>query len=56
MISFCSDGSRQTGVFCALMNLLDCAETEGVIDVFQVVKGLRRARSGMVESFVSKLY
>lgn len=51
LVVHCRDGSRQTGVFCALMNLLDCAETEGVIDVFQVVKGLRRARSGMVESF-----
>ncbi|XP_066481438.1 receptor-type tyrosine-protein phosphatase C isoform X2 [Tiliqua scincoides] len=51
LVVHCRDGSQQTGIFCALMNLLDCAETEGVIDVFQVVKGLRRARSGMVVSF-----
>ncbi|XP_075398024.1 receptor-type tyrosine-protein phosphatase C [Tenrec ecaudatus] len=47
----CRDGSQQTGVFCALFNLLDSAETEAVIDVFQVVKSLRKARPGMVSSF-----
>ncbi|KAJ6658385.1 hypothetical protein lerEdw1_020089 [Lerista edwardsae] len=51
LVVHCRDGSQQTGVFCALMNLLDSAETEGVIDVFQVVKRLRRARPGMVVSF-----
>ncbi|XP_063155947.1 receptor-type tyrosine-protein phosphatase C [Candoia aspera] len=51
VIVHCGDGSKQTGVFCALLNLLECAETEGVIDVFQVVKSLRRARPGMVSSF-----
>ncbi|XP_045154026.1 receptor-type tyrosine-protein phosphatase C [Echinops telfairi] len=47
----CRDGSQQTGVFCALFNLLESAETEAVIDVFQVVKSLRKARPGMVSSF-----
>lgn len=51
-----SDGSQQTGVFCALMTLLESAETEEVIDVFQVVKSLRRTRLGMVSTFVSKSY
>lgn len=49
-----SDGSQQTGVFCALMTLLESAETEEVIDVFQVVKALRRTRLGVVSTFVSK--
>ncbi|ELK24918.1 Receptor-type tyrosine-protein phosphatase C [Myotis davidii] len=40
----CRDGSQQTGLFCALFNLLESAETEDVIDVFQVVKSLRKAR------------
>uniref|UniRef100_A0A803YEL1 Receptor-type tyrosine-protein phosphatase C n=1 Tax=Meleagris gallopavo TaxID=9103 RepID=A0A803YEL1_MELGA len=45
------DGSQQTGVFCALMTLLESAETEEVIDVFQVVKALRRSRLGVVSTF-----
>lgn len=51
--SFSRDGSQQTGVFCALLNLLESAETEEVVDVFQVVKSLRKARPGMVTMFVS---
>ncbi|NP_001103359.1 receptor-type tyrosine-protein phosphatase C isoform 2 precursor [Rattus norvegicus] len=47
----CRDGSQQTGLFCALFNLLESAETEDVVDVFQVVKSLRKARPGMVGSF-----
>lgn len=41
-------------MFCALMTLLESAETEEVIDVFQVVKALRRSRLGVVSTFVSK--
>ncbi|XP_055000671.1 receptor-type tyrosine-protein phosphatase C [Sorex araneus] len=51
LLIHCRDGSQQTGVFCALLNLLDSAETEEVIDVFQVVKSLRKARPGMIPSF-----
>lgn len=55
-MSSSSDGSQQTGVFCALMTILESAEIEEVIDVFQVVKSLRRTRLGMVSTFVSKSY
>ncbi|NWT79722.1 PTPRC phosphatase, partial [Lanius ludovicianus] len=51
LLVHCSDGSQQTGVFCALMTLLESAEIEEVIDVFQVVKSLRRTRLGMVSTF-----
>ncbi|XP_051480379.1 receptor-type tyrosine-protein phosphatase C isoform X3 [Apus apus] len=51
LIVHCRDGSQQTGVFCALMTLLESAETEEVIDVFQVVKALRRSRLGVVSTF-----
>uniref|UniRef100_A0A8C6JI76 Receptor-type tyrosine-protein phosphatase C n=1 Tax=Melopsittacus undulatus TaxID=13146 RepID=A0A8C6JI76_MELUD len=51
LVIHCRDGSQQTGVFCALMNLLESAETEEVIDVFQVVKALRRTRLGVVATF-----
>uniref|UniRef100_A0A8C9PLL4 Receptor-type tyrosine-protein phosphatase C n=1 Tax=Spermophilus dauricus TaxID=99837 RepID=A0A8C9PLL4_SPEDA len=47
----CRDGSQQTGIFCALLNLLESAETEEVVDVFQVVKSLRKSRPGMVSTF-----
>ncbi|KAM6080410.1 receptor-type tyrosine-protein phosphatase C [Theristicus caerulescens] len=51
LIIHCRDGSQQTGVFCALMTLLESAEVEEVIDVFQVVKALRRTRLGVVSTF-----
>ncbi|XP_027699199.1 receptor-type tyrosine-protein phosphatase C isoform X2 [Vombatus ursinus] len=51
LLVHCRDGSQKTGTFCALFNLLDSADTEDVIDVFQVVKSLRRARPEMVSSF-----
>uniref|UniRef100_A0A8B9C7Q7 Receptor-type tyrosine-protein phosphatase C n=1 Tax=Anser brachyrhynchus TaxID=132585 RepID=A0A8B9C7Q7_9AVES len=51
LVVHCRDGSQQTGVFCALMTLLESAETEEVIDVFQVVKALRRTRLGVVSTF-----
>ncbi|XP_012872861.1 PREDICTED: receptor-type tyrosine-protein phosphatase C isoform X1 [Dipodomys ordii] len=47
----CRDGAEHTGVFCALINLLESAETEEVVDVFQVVKSLRKARPGVVATF-----
>ncbi|XP_014799056.1 PREDICTED: receptor-type tyrosine-protein phosphatase C isoform X3 [Calidris pugnax] len=51
LVVHCRDGSQQTGVFCALMTLLESAEVEEVIDVFQVVKALRRTRLGVVSTF-----
>ncbi|CAI9179919.1 unnamed protein product [Rangifer tarandus platyrhynchus] len=48
LLVHCRDGSQQTGIFCALFNLLESADTEEVIDVFQAVKSLRKARPGMV--------
>ncbi|KAM9706964.1 receptor-type tyrosine-protein phosphatase C isoform 2-T2 [Dama dama] len=50
LLVHCRDGSQQTGLFCALFNLLESADTEEVIDVFQAVKSLRKARPGMVPS------
>ncbi|XP_056459517.1 receptor-type tyrosine-protein phosphatase C isoform X6 [Gadus chalcogrammus] len=46
----CSDGSRQCGVFCALWNLMDSAQTERMVDVFQIAKAQRRQRQGMISS------
>ncbi|KAF6073613.1 protein tyrosine phosphatase receptor type C [Phyllostomus discolor] len=51
LLVHCRDGSQQTGVFCALLSLLESAETEGTVDVFQVVKALRKARPAVVPTF-----
>ncbi|XP_029474082.1 receptor-type tyrosine-protein phosphatase C isoform X2 [Rhinatrema bivittatum] len=50
LLVHCSDGAQQTGTFCALWSLLESAEVENVIDVFQTVKALRKERPGMVAS------
>ncbi|XP_008330025.1 receptor-type tyrosine-protein phosphatase C isoform X2 [Cynoglossus semilaevis] len=48
IVVHCNDGSSRTGVFCALWNLLDSANTEKLVDVFQVVKTLRKERQNMI--------
>ncbi|XP_078114764.1 receptor-type tyrosine-protein phosphatase C isoform X2 [Sander vitreus] len=50
VVVHCNDGSSRSGIFCALWNLLDSAETEKLVDVFQVVKTLRKERQGMLSS------
>uniref|UniRef100_A0A3P9HL48 Receptor-type tyrosine-protein phosphatase C n=1 Tax=Oryzias latipes TaxID=8090 RepID=A0A3P9HL48_ORYLA len=50
VLAHCNDGSTRSGVFCALWNLLDSAETEKLVDVFQVVKTLRKERQKMISS------
>ncbi|CAH2311689.1 receptor-type tyrosine- phosphatase C isoform X1 [Pelobates cultripes] len=47
----CRNGAQLTGTFCGLWNILESANAEGVIDVFQTVKNLRKQRPGMVYSF-----
>lgn len=51
-----SDGSSRSGVFCALWNLLDSAETEKIVDVFQVVKTIRKERQGLIYSLVRNFF
>uniref|UniRef100_A0A4W3I7K0 Receptor-type tyrosine-protein phosphatase C n=1 Tax=Callorhinchus milii TaxID=7868 RepID=A0A4W3I7K0_CALMI len=51
IVVHCSDGAKLTGIFCALWNLLDSADTENIIDVFYMVKLLRKQRSGMILTF-----
>ncbi|KAF7666166.1 hypothetical protein LDENG_00116350 [Lucifuga dentata] len=50
VIVHCSDGSSHSGLFCALWNLLDSANTEKLVDVFQVTRSLRKERQGMITS------
>ncbi|KAM9848657.1 receptor-type tyrosine-protein phosphatase C [Aulostomus maculatus] len=50
VVVHCNDGSSRSGIFCALWNLLDSAETEKQVDVFQVVKTIRKERQGLISS------
>ncbi|XP_072555524.1 receptor-type tyrosine-protein phosphatase C-like [Paramormyrops kingsleyae] len=50
VVVHCNDGSTRTGLFCALWNILDSAETEKLVDIFQVVKTLRKERQGVILS------
>uniref|UniRef100_A0A8P4G500 protein-tyrosine-phosphatase n=1 Tax=Dicentrarchus labrax TaxID=13489 RepID=A0A8P4G500_DICLA len=47
IVVHCNNGSTRSGIFCALWNLLDSAESEKLVDVFQVTKTLRKERQGM---------
>uniref|UniRef100_A0A8C7J2R4 protein-tyrosine-phosphatase n=1 Tax=Oncorhynchus kisutch TaxID=8019 RepID=A0A8C7J2R4_ONCKI len=56
VVVHCNDGSSRSGVFCALWNIMDSAETEKLVDVFQVAKALRKERQGMIHSLVSRTH
>ena len=48
-----SDTVSHVGVFCSLVNAIEMCKTEGVVDVFQVVKALRIQKPGAVLTAVS---
>ena len=47
-----SDTVSRVGVFCSLVNAIEMCKTEGVVDVFQVVKALRIQKPGAVPTMV----
>ena len=49
-----SDTVSRVGVFCSLVNAIEMCKTEGVVDVFQVVKALRIQKPGAVLTAVSE--
>ena len=49
-----SDTATRSGLFCAIATTIDRCKTEGVVDVFQVVKALRVHKPGAVPSLVSQ--
>ena len=49
---FFSTGVGRTGVFIALCNMIERVRMEGVVDVFQTVRGLRAQRPAMVQTKV----
>ncbi len=48
-----SDTVTRSGMFCALATIIDRCKTEGIVDVFQVVKALRNQKPGAVPTVVS---
>ena len=49
----CSDRVGRCGMFCAIVTVIERCKTEGVVDVFQVVKALRVQKPGAVPNVVS---
>ena len=49
----CRDTVSRTGVFCSLVNTIELCKTEGIVDVFQVLKALRIQKPASVTSLVS---
>ena len=49
----CSDTVSRSGMFCAIATTIERCKTEGVVDVFQVVKALRVQKPGAVRTVVS---
>ena len=49
----CSDTVSRSGMFCAIATTIERCKTEGVVDVFQLVKALRVQKPGAVHTVVS---
>ena len=47
-----SDTVSQSGVYCAVSIALEQCKAEGVVDVFQVTKGLKRSKPGAITTIV----
>ena len=53
IVVHCSDTVTRSGMFCAIATTIERCKTEGVVDVFQVVKVLRVQKPGAVPTMVS---
>ena len=47
-----SDTVSRTGVYCSVSIALEQCKIEGVVDVFQVTKSVRRSKPGAVTTLV----
>ena len=54
IVVHCSGTVTRSGMFCAIATTIERCKTEGVVDVFQVVKALRVQKPGAVPTVVSK--
>ena len=48
-----SDTVGRSGMYCAIHNAVEQCKAEGVVDVFQTVKGVRMHKPGVVSTVVS---
>ena len=48
----CSDTVSRSGVYCSVSIALEQCKAEGVVDVFQVTKAVRRSKPGAVTTLV----
>ena len=55
IVVHCSDTVTRSGMFCAIATIIERCKTEGVVDVFQVIKAVRIQKPGAVPSVVSIL-
>ena len=55
IVVHCSNTVTRSGMFCAIATTIERCKTEGVVDVFQVVKALRVWKPGAVPNVVSGL-
>ena len=53
IVVHCNDTVTRSGMFCAIATTIERCKTEGVVDVFQVVKALRVQKPGAVPNVVS---
>ena len=53
VVTFCSDTVGRSGMFCAITTTIERCKTEGVVDVFQVIKALRVQKPGAVQTLVN---
>ena len=54
IVVHCNDTVTRSGTFCAIATTIERCKTEGVVDVFQVVKALRVQKPGAVPTVVSE--
>ncbi|XP_006817659.2 receptor-type tyrosine-protein phosphatase epsilon-like [Saccoglossus kowalevskii] len=52
----CRNGIGRSGVFCAVVAVLERIKVEQMVDVFQAVKALRINRPGMIETVVCDIF
>ena len=56
IVVHCNDTVTRSGMFCAIATTIERCKTEGVVDVFQVVKALRVQKPGAVPTVVSEAF
>ena len=52
----CSDTVSRSGLYCSVSIALEQCKAEGVVDVFQVTKAIRRSKPGAVTTLVYTPY